>query len=303
MSVQEKYLTSRGVESAIKDAARKAYEADLSVSIQERIRQATFDRFLCRIFAEDDASEWVLKGGTGMLARVPSSRATRDVDLWHSGFTLEQALNDLRRLASLDLDDHFRFVYVDHSYTLAGDTQPYTDGYRAVFDTYIGVKKSTSVHVDLAIGIGLTGVVSVVPPANRLRLPRLATHDYRLYPIVDQIADKVCATMAIYSTGASSREKDLVDLVVIANTQNVDASSLRIAIASESRRRGLDPFDHFIIPSAWGRTYAQMTRSIPHCANYRGIDAAKVLVSQFLDPVLGSREFSGRWDHVTRVWR
>jgi hypothetical protein len=225
------------------------------------------------------------------------------VDLWHSGFTLEQALNDLRRLASLDLDDHFRFVYVDHSYTLAGDTQPYTDGYRAVFDTYIGVKKSTSVHVDLAIGIGLTGVVSVVPPANRLRLPRLATHDYRLYPIVDQIADKVCATMAIYSTGASSREKDLVDLVVIANTQNVDASSLRIAIASESRRRGLDPFDHFIIPSAWGRTYAQMTRSIPHCANYRGIDAAKVLVSQFLDPVLGSREFSGRWDHVTRVWR
>lgn len=39
-------------------------------------------------------------------------------------------------------------------------------------------------------------------------LPRLVSHAYRLYPIVDQIADKVCATMQTYHDRPSSREKD-----------------------------------------------------------------------------------------------
>jgi len=46
-----------------------------------------------------------------MLARVPSTRTTLDIDLYRDGFTLDQALADLRRLAKIDLGDHFRFVY------------------------------------------------------------------------------------------------------------------------------------------------------------------------------------------------
>jgi len=33
-------------------------------------------------------SEWVLKGGTGMLARIPDSRATKDIDLFATGASL-----------------------------------------------------------------------------------------------------------------------------------------------------------------------------------------------------------------------
>ena len=65
------------------------------------------------------------------------------------------------------------------------------------------------------------------------------SYPYRLYPVADQVADKVCATIADYSGRPSSREKDLVDLVVIAVTQTVDAVSLRQAIATECAQRRL----------------------------------------------------------------
>ena len=74
-----------------------------------------------------------LMGGTGMLARVPSTRATRDIDLYRRGFTLTQALDDLIRLAAIDLGDHFRFQYVSHTQaviSLVADEDPPA----AVFD-------------------------------------------------------------------------------------------------------------------------------------------------------------------------
>ncbi|MDO5498888.1 MAG: nucleotidyl transferase AbiEii/AbiGii toxin family protein, partial [Propionibacteriaceae bacterium] len=99
MAEPEPYSTPRGVENAIKDAARKAAAADPSLAVSQRIQLEYFNRFLSRVFSEAEASEWILKGGTGMLARVPSARATRDIDLYRHGFTLAHALDDLIRLA------------------------------------------------------------------------------------------------------------------------------------------------------------------------------------------------------------
>ena len=67
----DQYVDARAVEQAIKNAAKIAHEADPSRVISDLIRQAYFDRFLCRVFSDGDESEWVLKGGSGMLARVP----------------------------------------------------------------------------------------------------------------------------------------------------------------------------------------------------------------------------------------
>lgn len=300
MSETLPYTTPAGVEAAIRAAAKKARALDPSVNVQERIRHAGFDRFLCRVFSDEADSGWVLKGGTGMLARVPSTRSTLDVDLYRTGFTLEQALADLKRLAGTDLGDHFRFVYARHEPTVAGDTQPYTEGCRVVFDVYIGVKKSSPVSVDLAVGAGVTAAVDVVEPANRLLLPRLETHDYRLYPVVDQIADKVCATMTTYVSGESTREKDLVDLVVMANTQDIDAQALRLAVQTECRRRGLEPFTVFKVPASWGPAYTRMARKLPHSSGQEHIDDALELMALFLTPVLAGG--AGTWSHRRSQW-
>ena len=75
------YPTAAGVKSAIKEAAKRAAAAYLSREINKRIQLEYFYRFLSHVFSESGGSGWVLKGGAGILARVPSTRATRDIDL------------------------------------------------------------------------------------------------------------------------------------------------------------------------------------------------------------------------------
>lgn len=201
-----------------------------------------------RVFSDGAESEW---GGTGILARIPTARATRDVDLFRSGYPLDTALADLRRLAAIDLHDHFRFEYVSHQQSIGGDAQPYTDGYRVSFAVFVGANAHGTLNVDLASGAGLTAEVIRSEPASALHLPRLISYPFRLYPVVDQIADKVCATLADYGRRPSTREKDLVDLVAFTTTHDIDGDALSVALASEIRRRRLPHPDRFMVPVDW----------------------------------------------------
>src|SRR3546814_16056440 len=94
---------------------------------------------------------------------------------------------------------------------------------------------------------------------------QLVTHPYRLFPVVDQIADKVCATMRTDYPGGrrSSRVKDLVDLVVLAQTQSVDLGELRVAIATKQALSGMAPFAAFTIPDTWHRTSPNTAQGLP----------------------------------------
>lgn len=302
MGEPQPYATAAAIDAAIRQAAKNAQAADRSVNANDRIKQAHFDRFLCRVFSEVGASEWLLKGGTGMLARVPNTRATKDVDLYRADLTLDAALAELRRLAAVDLGDHFRFEYIGHESITAGDGQPYTDGYRVSFDTYLGVTSKGRVNVDLIVSAGITGEVQVATPANRLPLRNVVSYDYRLYPVVDQIADKLCATMAEYPTGPSSRERDLVDLAVLALTQSIGAQALVRAIRTEAQRRRLQPFSAFVAPRNWGAAYAREIGSTPYGRDYGTVETARVLMRRFLDPVLDDRVTSGTWSPTALAW-
>lgn len=298
----EPYKSAAAVEAAIRDAARNAFAYDKSMSTQDRIRQEYFRRFLSRIFSERDDSDWLLKGGTGVLARVASGRRTTDVDLFRANNTLDGALAELIRLGSIDLGDFFRFVYTKHESVVGGDQQTYTEGYGVDFDVYIGADKKEPLHVDLVVGVIVTDEVTVTPPANRLDLPRLPSNDYRLYPIVDQVADKVCATMANYNGRPSTREKDLVDLVVIAKTQTLSADALGRAINAEARARSLIPFTELTIPPTWGRLYARQAKDVSYCADYRTADLGAEFMRTFIDMVL-QHEVPGKiWSPDSLAW-
>jgi hypothetical protein len=242
------YATPKGVEDAVKAAAKRASADDPSLTTNERIRLEYFNRFLSRVFSDGPDSEWVLKGGTGMLARVASTRATLDIDL------------------------------------------------------YRGAQKKGSINVDLSTGAGLTAEPTITTPASALDLPRLVGFEYRLYPVVDQIADKVCATMQRYHDRPSSREKDLVDIIVLAVTQDIDGTALTTAITTEISRRRMDPIEQFVVPAQWGRAYKGEARGIPHCADVVEIGAAQVLAANLIDPALDGTAAGLIWRAATRGW-
>ncbi|QIM15447.1 nucleotidyl transferase AbiEii/AbiGii toxin family protein [Leucobacter insecticola] len=298
----ERYASPSAVEAAIRSAAKKAAAADPSMSTGDRIRQEYFRRFLSRVFFDPTDTDWLLKGGTGLLARVGSARATTDVDLFRDQRSVAAALEDLKRAASIDLGDFFRFEYVTHHDGVGGASQQHTDGCQVEFAVYIGANARGRLNVDLVVNVIVTDEPTVLRPANGLELSKLMSNEYRLYPVVDQIADKVSATLALYSGRSSSREWDLVDLVLLAATQPVDSDRLRHAIARECKARGIDMPQTFQVPVSWGRRYAKEAKTVPACEDFPTVEQARAFMSRFLDPVLGGSVKGMAWDPETRTW-
>ena len=307
---REGYGDWRSLELAIKDAAKKvAGQAGPGVgaaSVDAQIRQARFDRFLSRVFAEGERSEWLLKGGMSMLARVPRSRTTKDVDLAAlRASDLAEAERALAALAEADLGDHLTFRLIRSTPTGLGENQPGVATRRYVF-ACIDADHDTQVDtvvVDV-VGPPPVGRPEVVEPANRLHLRRpLITFPYRLYPVADQIADKVCATMDTQYPGdkRSSRVKDLVDLVLIAHTQTADLNELRAAIAAKRDLSNVEPFEHFDIPAEWTRTYPATAKGVPAAESFTAQTAAD-LVASFVDPALGKHPKRATWNSQALTW-
>jgi hypothetical protein len=171
---------------------------------------------------------------------------------------LAEAERALAALVGVDLGDHITFRLIRSAPTGLGENQPGV-ATRRYFFACIDVGHDTQVDtvvVDVVVGPPPVGGPEVVEPASRLHLRRpLITFPYRLYPVADQVADKVCATMDTQYPGGkrSSRVKDLVDLVLIAHTQTVDLDELRVAIAAKRELGDIVPFEHFDVPAEWTR--------------------------------------------------
>ena len=77
--------------------------------VKELQREFVLQRFLSRVFAAAD-SQWVLKGGTGLLIRMPGAWYSQDLDLLHPSENLEAAIEELKELSRRDGGDSFSFV-------------------------------------------------------------------------------------------------------------------------------------------------------------------------------------------------
>ena len=91
-----RYRTPHALEMAVK-AAAKASPLDTNLAISSFY----FHRLLCRVFSEKDC-KFVLKGGLSVLARTVDARATRDIDLLAHETEPGAAVEELKRLASVD---------------------------------------------------------------------------------------------------------------------------------------------------------------------------------------------------------
>lgn len=251
-------------------------------------RQLAYDRLLERLYLLDDG--WIVKGATALLARDIGVRATIDVDLYRRT-DLVTAEADFRSAAGSDIGDWFRFE-VGPAYPVAAG------GLRLPVSAFIGTTVFVAFHVDLvAAGICMTGEPEWAPPMARMDMRSVEQHGYRVYPLVDHIADKVVAILERHGGGSrpSTRYKDLVDLVVIVEVAGVDARRQRAALRSEADRRAVRLPAQFDVPDrpAWEAGYgAEARRSL--LPDRRTLDQALTFVRAFVDPLLDGTAV-GRW--------
>lgn len=267
-------------------------------------RQFAYDRLLARVFTSGDAA-WVLKGGTALLARVRSARHTRDIDLARRSGTVQAAVEELREMVERDLGDHFRFEFGPTTAHTDRAGQPDTDQAKLAVAAYIGTMLFEQFSIDVVVGSVMTTAAEAISPSIVVEFDGLVPPTYLLYPVVDHLADKLCATFEKHgdSGNPSSRSRDLVDLVVLARTQTVDAAMLKTAIEAERLHRRLPRIQAFAAPAQWEKRYSSDAKTVSECEGYRTLAGAVALVGRFLDPILASDEPQGLWCPSRLSWR
>lgn len=276
------YASARAVDSAIKEAARKAALKNPSRTVGEYIALAYFDRLLCRVFSVGDQSQWLLKGGNGMLARLADARHTTDLDMHNGTLSRQQAKTELIALAKIDLKDFFSFQFRSEEPIIGGDAQPNVEGFRLKFDVYLGATHKKTVSIDIAVGKVAPNRVETISPASRLGLPKLVTFDYRLWPIENQIADKACASIKQYKSGESSRSKDLFDLLAIAQTQKVNSMHLAEALSYEAAGRNIQLGTKFDFPESWWGQISERFKNSDYLKPFANVGEVSTLLDRFL---------------------
>lgn len=174
---------------------------------------------------------------------------------------------------------------------------------RAKVETFISTKLWCAFQVDLvAAGIELTGHPDPVRPLTDIEILTSPRKTWQAYPLVDHVADKVCAIIERHQGQPSTRYKDLVDLVAIVHHATVAASLQSKALVKEGRRRGLSLPRTFDVPDRqmWGQGYRAEARRTTGLAE-TDLDSALAAVVPFLDPILDDTA-TGRWDPVARAW-
>lgn len=283
----------RAVKKSIKGSGR-----DPGVAYREMLR----DRFLCRVFSEDDP-RFLLKGGSGMLARIPDARATKDVDFaTREKETAERALAALNELVSRDLGDFCTFRLTGWKESL--DDNGYSRLLKLRYASYVGDEEKDPILVDLSLDCTTTQPAERIAPANRIAIEDIAVFDYLAYPLVDQLADKLCAVMELQPGGwPSSRMKDLVDIVTYATNEPFDLLQLRHAIRCECAKRGMAVPDCFSAPDGWSVRFAAYARKNGLSEEYADFQKASLLASRFFDPALSEAvPDEAMWNPAKTEW-
>lgn len=298
--MSKEYRSALALEQAVKAAAKKSGQ-----DVTRAIEGFYVGRLLERVFSEE-RKPFVLKGGRGILARTVDARYTTDADFLYRGGDFEDALEELKRLASKDLGD--RMVFHLLSVERIAATQEYRDDCRARFDVILdGTRHKTEVAIDLVVDPVKLGKADAVTPANRLDVNGLPVFDYLVYPVERTVADKVCATMQAYPGGRrSSRVKDLLDLVLHVTRYGMSGTDLSWAIAREAGVRRLENLDAFEVPKSWHESYGSAYRKTAAEARipekWRNVPDAEEVVKVCVYPAI-KREVEGlKWDPEALEW-
>ena len=294
------YKDATALEMAVKTAARKSGQ-----DVGKAIEAYYPGRLLERIFSVEEP-RFVLKGGRSILSRTVDARYTRDTDFVYEGADLDEALEELRCLAAIDLGDFLEFRFV--SAERIAESHKYRNGYRVVFTPVLGGTKAMSdVSVDLVADQVDGGTADVVTPANRLDVEGMPVFDYCVYPVANAVADKICATMQTYPGGRpSSRVRDLVDLAIFATTESVEGSTLSERLTLEARLRNIDISRGFRVPKKWhgafSGSFVKSAKEAKLPEDLRSVDMAEQLAKRCVDPAIAGEVDGMTWSPEKLQW-
>lgn len=302
---QDAYTSPMAFYGALKHKAQLVARRE-GLPVVDIMTSYYFSRLVARVF-HTQPDKWLVKGGHALFIRyAAAARLSRDVDIQHSvGSGIDEAVADLLNAAAHDLDDYLRFTPSRTS------THEGAAGAKQAFRVHMGTHEVGVVKVDVVTGRSLSAPPDVRPITPLIDLswptdwPRAT-----LYPIVSHLADKICAMFERHQGTASTRYRDLADILLISQRENIDGRYAQLALRTEARRRRLlsTPGVDLVLPAtfqppgpAWPERYPTAARQVPglkQCATWNEAAAA---ADAFLTPLLASGA-PGNWSATDAAW-
>jgi len=290
------YTSGSAFRRALEDRLR-AHSMQTGTPLFRLRKLVTFDRFLARLIQSQPGS-WIMKGGFAIQLRlVDKARTTKDIDL----LTLverSEVANLLNVAGNCDLKDWFRFE-IEQNDSL---TPEQFGGYRFQVSSFLDDRSFEEFHVDIGIGDALIDPIDYLEVPDYLGFAGIQPTIVPCYPITQQIAEKVHAYTRPHSSGESSRVKDFVDILLLAEFGQIDPERLYYAIQTtfDVRKTHLLPREIPDPPAAWARPYQRITAEVS--LRFQTLSEGNLAIKTFLNPIL-SRMRVYQWDPKLWFWR
>jgi hypothetical protein len=154
--------------------------------------------------------------------------------------------------------------------------------------------------VDVAFADPILGEPDAIIASDALAFAGIASPRLRVYPIESHIAEKLHA-YTIPRQRENSRVKDLPDLALLATIREIDAETLRRALAQTFGFRKTHPIPSAVPepPPSWAEIYTPMAEE--NDLRWSTLSDVVAAVRTFLDPVLANGLLT-RWAPRTWNW-
>jgi predicted nucleotidyltransferase component of viral defense system len=257
--------------------------ADTGLGLARLRKRVAFEAFLRRllIVAPD---LWVLKGALALDFRLDTpTRPTKDIDLGRDDDE-DSAIRDIIAAQELVLDDFFTFA--GRRTTELDDTDEFT-AIRFHLTAQLGGRTFEQFLLDIGFIDSIAYQPDTVQSAGLLAFAGIAPLTLPVIPIEQHLAEKVHAYTGTYGkeSHASTRPKDLVDILLIEGSATIDTASLREALERTFHERRRHPLPDKLPapPGDWTGPYQRLARDV---GIETDLTAAYEQARAFLDPVL-----------------
>jgi hypothetical protein len=262
-----------------------------------RLRKTVvFDRLLARL-KEAAPERWILKGALALDFRLgPRTPTTKDMD--HARADDEEAATaDFIAAQTVEANDFFSFAIQK-----ARDLGERAEGaVRYHVRAELAGRLFEEVIVDVGFSDALPKTVDRLRGPDLLSFAGIEPVEVPALPIEEHVAEKVHAYTRTYGRGlASTRVKDLVDLVLIRSFASLDADRLHASLLHTFQGRGQHPLPEKLPPppADWAPAYRRLASEL-------GLDADLATghseAATLIDPVLAGRAH-GRWSSDRSAW-
>jgi hypothetical protein len=267
------YKTGAALRTALEDRLGKIAMEE-SIDLQRIRRQVSFDRLLARLGSAPD-SPWVLKGGYAMELRYHKARTTKDLD-----FTMrltsqnapgkDQVLALLQEAAAADMEDFF--VYRIGQATTDLEGAPY-GGARYPVEAMLGDRTFAKFHLDIGVGDIVMEPAEIFHPRDWLNFAKIPAAAIPIISREQQFAEKLHAYTLPRPQNPNSRVRDLVDMVLLVERDQLGRRKAKEAILATFKRRGTHsiPSELQAPPKTWEKPFIALAAE---CELQIGLDDA-----------------------------